>query len=190
MDVIPQASYSNQQVLEVQNLSRSGLVATDFIGPMKLFMRKEAKQLWKDLKAHTNVEPNKIIYVESCPGVGKSVLVFAFVMNFCMTQQKSLLYYHEDPSESKCFVMDREGNVQSVEAARDPSSLVEYVEKQRANYDKTVIDGTHEHLDIKTVHRNFPLDKMLIICTPYKALHLNQDAWSKVTWRIAMSISR
>ncbi len=157
---------------DVHNLQLAGLVNSRADGDMRLFMREEAKTLWNELQSLT---ANSIAIIQGCPGVGKSVLVFAFVMHYCRKNSKTLLYYHSDSSYSRCLVLNGDGSMDSVQDVNIP----DYIAKNKCNYDVTVIDGTHEIEDIKKVHQNFPLDKQLIICTSYQSLRLNQEAMTK-----------
>ena len=164
--MVPPNEYkATRKTFVVNNLQISGLKTEN---TLKLFMRDEAVALWNCLEANANKYK---IFVQGCPGVGKSVIVFAHTMHFCWTQNKSLLYYHKDVAVARCFVMCRNHVVRAIEG-----DIVTFVVTNRKNYDITVIDGTHKEDDLERMYINFPDDKSLILCTSYQALKLNQEA--------------
>ena len=69
----PNAFDPNDSTYQVNNMHLSGLRETN-VDPITLYMRQEAKDLWKRLEESAD---NALIFVSGCPGVGKSLVVFA-----------------------------------------------------------------------------------------------------------------
>jgi hypothetical protein len=151
---------------DVKNLQISGLTLPDRTS-MKLYMRQEAKMLWKELENSAN---GATVLVTGCSGVGKSIVVFAQTIHNCWNNNKSLLYYHSDSKKFNCFVMDRSKNVQLVH-----NSSPKFVRLNRNNYDVAVVDGTHEPSEMNIMFKSFPDDKKLVVCTSYQAVKISQE---------------
>jgi hypothetical protein len=143
-------------------------------------MREEVKLLWNRLDTSPS---NAIIFVQGYPGVGKSIVVFAHTMQYCRSNNKTLLYYHSCVAQSKCFIMDHHGIVQFVSGDQ-----VQFVISNRHNYDVTVIDGTHSEDELRKMFLNFPNNKKLIFCTYYQPLKLNQEAYFRICKRLIRCI--
>ncbi len=149
--------------LQLAGITQEGTTSTS----LKLYMREEAKELWNCLQ---NSARNALVLISGCPGVGKSVVVFAQTMYDCWNNNKSLLYYHDDMEGATCFVMDRHGVVRTVEG-----SSAKFVSSQRESYDVTVIDGIHTEADMHEMFFNFPNCNKCIVCTCYQALKICQE---------------
>jgi hypothetical protein len=159
------------QTITVNNIQISGLKQKD-VTSIEIYCREEVKELWNQLD---DCPTNAIVFVQGCPGVGKSIAVFAHTMRHCRLCNISLLYYHMDKAHTKCFVMDREGHVQHVDC-NTIKELVAFIRLKRHYYDVTVIDGTHSEGNLEEIFLDFPDNKKLIVCTSYQALKLNQEA--------------
>lgn len=171
--LITQLPYDGtKKLLTVENLTFAGL--SNEVNK-ELFMRDENIRIWQALAESSN---HAMILLNGCPGVGKSLLVLAYVIWYCQSTGKSLLYCHYADS-AVAFILATDGSVHTMEGGH-----LDIVKKCRHHCDITVMDGWYDEAVFKAAIVNFPIDRKLIICTSFEAVHLNSETRCNLGYRL------
>ena len=149
------------------NLTGSGL--SEGLDITSFYLREACMDLWNYLSA----AQTDVSIVVGCPGVGKSVEVFAYAMWQAKTAQKRVTYVHTH-GDGYSIVSTSDGNMRAgrLRSFTGPEILLEFIELalERQKVDMIVLDGQLQWL-IKSVYPSlgrFP-GVRFISCTSFQA---------------------
>ena len=121
-------------------------------------------------------------HVVGCPGIGKSIIVLAYVMHWIQREEnkgKSLVYIHQNCISRNAFTIDSTGNCIKFKFAGDKEIFNFARSKSNSNYDMIVVDGTNSNL-INNILPNISEKQHLIVCTSFQAIKLNSESYNFV----------
>ena len=156
------------------DLSSSGLRSDcdNGLKPTKLYVRAACIDLWK----HLETTVHRASFVTGCPGVGKSVEVYAYAMWQATVRKKRLVYIHSH-GESYSLIATAGAELSEVRCGYvadfldQPQVLLDFIREYMKQVDIVVLDGQLSWL-IKRVflclHRFQGV--RLISCTSFQAI--------------------
>ena len=158
------------------DLATSWLDSSDHVQPMKLYVRTACIDLWKHLES----TKHRVSFVTGCPGVGKSVEVYAYAMWQATVHKKRILYIHcHDESISLTVTAGagstgaRFGHVSEYTDSFESRVLRDFIYSslEKREVDLIVLDGQLSRL-IKSVFLKLQKyrDVRMISCTSFQAL--------------------
>ncbi len=177
------APHATEQLLEVNNLQESGLTDSNLSDVRSLYLRQEARDLWDEIFDATY----KVITVNGCPGVGNSVIVFAYAIWYSQNNTKPVMYIHRDEASSKCWIISTGGKEADVYSFSSEAELTPFIKQMKSShgFGLIVLDGRHseEFRSEVMFQRHASTDFKLIICTSYQAAEFKQDLASRKGYR-------
>ena len=150
--------------------------------PLEISQRtsRKAYQRTSRKASHETSEetPDQILMVHGCPGVGKSVEVYSFVMSWARKGEKRILYIHYDQFDGISIIFKDDANdtrskVCHIPEFGDSIDLLPFVKDLviKCKVDLIVLDGALSEL-IQAVYLLLGkyLQKKMITCTSYRGL--------------------
>ena len=158
----------------VRNLTLAGIAKKDSI---QCYIRSECRKLWEFLE-----NPTAWKSIIGCPGVGKSIIVLAYVMHWIQTNAgKSLVYIHSNKTIRNAFTIDTNGNcLKFTFEGKNNNELLEFASSTcYGKYDMAVINGATNDVT-KNLLVNRKSEHRLIVCTSFQAITLNGESFFDV----------
>ena len=155
------------------DLASSGLITSDNgLQPSKLYVRVACIDLWK----HLENDIHRASFVTGCPGVGKSVEVYAYAMWQATIHKKRLVYIHSHGASYSLIATAGAGSSDVrcghlADYLEQPQVLLDFIRASMNKVDIIVLDGQLSWL-IKSVFlclQQFH-DVRLISCTSFQAI--------------------
>lgn len=153
----------------VHELNRSGLSNNQ---QLLLYTRQESVDLWETL---TTVEASEIKFnnfrLQGPPGVGKSTLLFGWMMFISQSQQKNVIWFHK--SMTKINVVMVIDNVWRSGVFK--GSCSDYVQELNCVFDIVIFDAFREDLMGLMTDALDGNHKFVISCTSYGNTRVNSE---------------
>ena len=166
-------------IWKVSNLNRAHLA-----GNVTHYVRKEARCLYDDLSrlSITGNEANgRAMWVDGCPGVGKSTTLFGWGLHQAtieIKEKKKVLWVHFEKERYYLLKIEK-GNGMECTLAGEKWAQIEVLAK---SFDIVLLDGVKEHM--KTLFATiYELEHCVVVaCTSYQSGGYNPEADDKISY--------